>query len=61
MRIKIVKLKSVLEGPETHIIYVIDNTDRPIYAELCNENEIPIYIEKFKSKYNIINAEIIHI
>jgi len=56
-----VKLKSILEGPETHIIYVVDNTDRPLVAQLCNENEIKIYTEKYKSKYNIGDGKIVYL
>lgn len=61
MLIKVVKLKSILEGPETHIIYVVDNTDRPLVAQLCNENEIKIYTEKYKSKYNINDGKIVYL
>jgi hypothetical protein len=63
MKIRVKKLK--YEGDfggsgQTHIVYVLDNSNRPILAEMCNEYEVPIYINKFQKKFDIENDKIIY-
>jgi len=38
----------------------LDRSNRPILAELCNENEIPIYLNKYQKKFDIPNGKIIY-
>jgi len=63
MKIKVKKLKYEVDSGEsgqTHIIYVLDGSNRPILAELCNENEIPIYLNKYQKKFDIPDGKIIY-
>jgi hypothetical protein len=63
MKIKVKKLKYEVDSGgtgQTHIIYVLDRSNRPILAELCNENEIPIYLNKYQKKFDIPNGKIIY-
>jgi len=60
MKLKVRALKYEVDGPFTHIIYVIDNTGRPISAQMCNEHEVKIYLNKLKSKHDISDGGIIY-
>ncbi len=63
MKIKVKKLKYEVDsgfGGQTHIIYVLDMSNRPILAELCNECEIPIYLNKYQKKFDIPDGKIIY-
>jgi hypothetical protein len=53
MRIITKQLPQEVESCSGHIVYVVDETDRPIEADICDLIKLQEVIENFKLKYQI--------
>ena len=53
MRIITKQLPQEVESCSGHIVYVVDENDRPIEADICDLIDLKEVIENFKLKYEI--------